>query len=692
MSVPANDLAWDATHALIYLSVPSAFGPNGNTIVAVDPVTGATVATQFAGSEPDKLSISADDQYLYVSLDGSASVQRFLLPSLTPDISYSLGRNSLDGPYSALDLQVAPGASHTSAVSLGTPGFSPAANGGITIFDDATPRPTATPGFIGGGLYDSIQWGATSSVMYAANTEVDSFDFYTLAVSANGVQLTRDFPYAFGSFTNRIHYDSGTNLVYSDEGIVLNPTTGSSAGTYAALGPMVPDSSTNTVYFAVGSGGSYAIESFNQSHFTPLSTTTLTNVSYSPLHLIRWGTQGLAFNTSGGPVYLTGSSGSTTGTQQGGVPLGSASVLTVSQAANDIAWDNTHGVIYASVPSTGSTNGNSIVAINPTTGAITASQFAGSEPTILAISDDDQYLYVGLNGSSSVQRFVLPGLTPDINFSLGSGTLGAYYALDLQVAPGAPHSIAITRANTDVTPAADGGIVIYDDATARSVIAAGFGPGGGSLYDSLQWGHDATTLYASNDEDTGFDFYTLAVNTSGVQPSHDYGYVFPTFYGRIHYDQTTGLVYDDDGYTASPATGLPAGIFGASGVMIPDGTLNSAFFLGTLQTGSSDYVIESFDLTHYTPTAYFPVSGVSGTPTRIIRWGSNGLAFCAGSAVYIVSGSFVNNPTVPQTMTSARLQGSVHRTWVGPGGKLLPTQEDLQQRMLKAQKAAAVSR
>ena len=59
--------------------------------------------------------------------------------------------------------------------------------------------------------------------------------------------------------------------------------------------------------------------------------------------------------------------------------------------------------------------------------------------------------------------------------------------------------------------------MIFDDSTARATKIPGFG---GSwwrdLFDSLQWGSDDTAFYAANYEDSGFDFYILSVNPSGV--------------------------------------------------------------------------------------------------------------------------------------------------------------------------------
>jgi len=666
VNVPANDLVYDPTRKLIYLSVPSYAGPQqGNTITAIDPASGSIVATQYAGSEPDVLSISDDGQFLYAGIDGSSSVQRFKLPALTPDINFSMGADSFLGPYYAQDVQVAPGAAHTTAVTRASDETT--ATGGLLIYDDATARPNSLTSVA--YEYNSLQWGNDSSTLYAGNYFDTGFDFYSLSVNASGVLLVQDYSNALNGFSARIHYDKGTALIYNDAGIVLAPTTGTRVGTFQANGPMVPDSSTNSAYFASLSGSLYSIGVFDQSHFTLNSTLTFGNGTSAPGRLILWGSNGLALSTVGGPVYLVtpGGSGSSVGSSGGGgISVGNFNQSVVATPGNDLVWDATHQLIYVSVPSTASSNGNSIVAINPSSGQIVAAQFAGSEPDALAISDDDQFLYVGLDGAGSVQRFKLPGLTPDISIPLGNGSNGSYHALDVQVAPGAPHTTAISLGEAGISPSAQGGIVIFDDATARATKA----PGGIPLYDSIQWGSDATALYAANNETTGFDFYTLAVNASGVQQTSDHGNDFPGFFGDIHYDAGTGLVYGDDGFTAIPATGLPAGLFQASGVMVPDSTLNTAFFLGQtqLQTGSSDYAIESFDMTHYTPQQEIALSNLPSTPQHLIRWGTNGLAFSTSNGIYLISGSFVGT-TANAALAHAKMQtispkvGNVHRTW-----------------------------
>jgi hypothetical protein len=116
------------------------------------------------------LAISDDSQFLYVGMGGTSSVQRVTLPGLVPDISYSLPRDSNGGPYFALDLQVAPGAPNTTAVSKGTMILQP--TGGISVYDDSTPGPTSVQGF-GPTFdsYDSIQWGSDATKLYGATVQ-----------------------------------------------------------------------------------------------------------------------------------------------------------------------------------------------------------------------------------------------------------------------------------------------------------------------------------------------------------------------------------------------------------------------------------------------------------------------------------------------------------------------------------------
>jgi hypothetical protein len=336
--------------------------------------------------------------------------------------------------------------------------------------------------------------------------------------------------------------------------------------------------------------------------------------------------------------------------------------LVASQLANDMVWDPTNQVIYLSVPSLAPANGNTIAVLNPTSGTIQSTQFAGSEPDALAISDDSQFLYAGLDGSSSVQRFALPNLLPDIGYLLGAGQypFGPYFAQGLQVAPGLPHTTSVSRGSAVAFPALN--MAIFDDGTQRPVVADQ------GTYDSPQWGLGGK-IYAVNNWDTVFDFFVLTVGSKGVSLSHDYPNEISEFYERIHYDSGTGYVYADDGNVINPANGQHVGQFQASGYMVPDSTLNRAFFFGQTQSqaGSTSFTIESFDLSTLAPISEITIDNVRGYPLQFIRWGTSGLAFNddAGFVYIIDNNSFVNRDTTRKNTASLKLF-PVTRSWPKP--------------------------
>ena len=347
----------------------------------------------------------------------------------------------------------------------------------------------------------------------------------------------------------------------------------------------------------------------------------------------------------------------------------------VNIQANDLAWDPVNQVIYLSLPSVDGSNGNTVQILDPGTGRLGASAFAGSEPNLLSVSSTSKYLYVSLNGASNVQRMVLPGLQPDVVIALGADQIdGPFYAMDLQADPASDQTVAVVRGTPQFSPQEEGGVLIYDNATARPNVLCGWIESGcrntnTGLYDSIQWSKDGTEMFAANNETTSFDFYTVPVTSTGFGTPIDYGNLVPGFGSDIHYDATTGDVYDDDGEVIDPLSGAVIGTFAASGLMVPDGSVGKAFFIGqtTAQFGSQNFTIESFDISKFTPIASLTLTNVAGVPTHLIRWGTNGLAFTTTSGgnstvsgkVYLVSGSIVDG----SALAKERPAENVRRTW-----------------------------
>jgi hypothetical protein len=353
---------------------------------------------------------------------------------------------------------------------------------------------------------------------------------------------------------------------------------------------------------------------------------------------------------------------------------GATQVKVIPVNANDIVWDATRGKIYASLPSSDGASGNSVVTIDPVAGTVGTSQTAGSEPNQLAISSDASYLWVGEDGSSAVQRFKLPGLTPDITIALPNFAPGiGEAALSLQAAPVSPHTVAVlVGVPSDEPPAMD--TVIYDDATQRPTTADSF------AFDSIQWGADDTQLYSEDFIDLD-NFTTMSVNASGATIVNSYPDVYlGPFVGRGHYDAQTGYVFADNGFVVNPVTGDIVGSANLSSLIeyylspmilggwgdydapkdvyprcVPDPVQPVLFCLGLNENG---YAIQAFDKTTFQPLNTLAIPQATGKALNLIRWGNSGLAFntvpsvlttSSPGSIYLVDGSFVNSSLPPDS-------------------------------------------
>lgn len=301
LDLPANDLVWDPFAQLIYASLPSGYGQNGNSIAVINPSTRAVTAYHFAGSEPSKLALSATSNYLYVGLNGNGSVERLVLPGFTKDIDVSLGNAANGGAYVAGDLKVSPGNSHNFAAALNLSGQCCAYGLPLVFYTDSTKLANS----ITSTTFTQILF-PTGATLYGYNNGILS----EVTVSSSGGTLTQQWTDLVEG--NGIQYASG--LIYGGDGQSFNPATGTLVGTYdvgsscCGTSPVViPDAAINRV-FALGITPFFSplgITSYNLADFTPIAITSLeelsapyTNNYFS--NVIQWGSNGIAFTLQAG--------------------------------------------------------------------------------------------------------------------------------------------------------------------------------------------------------------------------------------------------------------------------------------------------------------------------------------------------------------------------------------------------------
>ncbi len=365
---------------------------------------------------------------------------------------------------------------------------------------------------------------------------------------------------------------------------------------------------------------------------------------------------------------------------------GGTRVVAVPVYANDLVWDASRGLIYASVNSADTAHPNTVAVIDPAAATIDSVQSAGTQPNLIAESSDGSYLWVGEDGSHAVQRFTLPGVAPDISIPIApSATFGPMTAIDLEAAPGSPHTAAIVEGINGDSPAFVGGLYIYDDATARtdSVPPVG-GNYGATLLTWVQWGEDASAMYGGNDLIPP-SLYNFSVNTSGVSETGVYEYLTN---GNGHFDPITGYIYADNGQVVNPVTDEAVGNFSLDSLQgegtgttycAVDSEQGVVFFIGrgynALLAGT--WVIQAYDQKTYNLLRTLSLPQVDGVVSQLIRWGNAGLAFSVvpypyatnppvTPTIYLVDGSFVDSTATPDFSSGAGIQVLPGLTAISP--------------------------
>ncbi len=308
-----NSMVYNPVNGLLYVSVPSSAGaPYGNSVVSVDPETGALGTPILVGSEPDKLALSSDGTILWVGLDGASAVRQVNLTTATAGLQFTLGGNTgiYQNPGTALALAALPGSPNSVIVSS-TNEFS---NLRLAIFDSGVLRGSATTS---NNIYQAyaLQVDGSKNEIYAGAQS----NYNTYTYSASGI--TPKASATSGTYSN---YSSGDDMqlaggiLYTDYGGAYDAESGALLGTFynsgstVASGPTFADTTLAKVFILDNttpySYGAYnQIQVFNTGNYTqtttgviPISINASAVSSVYANHLTRWGTNGLAVRTSSG--------------------------------------------------------------------------------------------------------------------------------------------------------------------------------------------------------------------------------------------------------------------------------------------------------------------------------------------------------------------------------------------------------
>ncbi len=316
LGLSAADLIYDAVNSpnnWIYASVPASAPPGSgtaNTITAIDPVAGIVLQTPApvsVANDPGPLAISDDGQFLYLGLNQAPSVRRLILSSDPPALDPLIISLGGDASLRAESLQVIQGTQGGSfAVARKTPGTP--RNAGVAIFDGAFRRPTTTNP---GSSPNVIQLCSSPSVLFGLNAGDGPpavRGFYMLTVDANGVVVSQTNISFSGSDISFAVTSAGEERIFSTSGQVLNVADLSIVNAFPVTGLVKADATVGRVFFLTQnpppSTTTWTLRAFDIVTFAPQGNMDIPGVNGNPGSLIRWGTNGLAFRTDSGQVFL----------------------------------------------------------------------------------------------------------------------------------------------------------------------------------------------------------------------------------------------------------------------------------------------------------------------------------------------------------------------------------------------------
>src|SRR5258706_6526817 len=314
ISMDVNRMNFDPFTRKIYASVPStASQVAGNSLVAIDPESASVGTALNVGSEPNHLAESSDGKYLYIALDGSQSLTRVDLTSLTQGPVYPIVIPGLFGPptqVAARDVAVAPGNDNLLAVDTGS--FS-----GIGLFDisgsTATMRSQLTGPYTGSNLVF-----ANASTLYSYDSDTSGAEFRRWTATSTGLTLNDNTGYTLngiGGFAGAYKLVNG--IVYGFAGGVADPTTtpptqlgqfgvesAQGAGQRIEGSGVAPDPALGRVFIegeTLAGTANPVLFAFDSKRYVQLNMEQFTGAAQGE-DLLRWGRDGLAWHSSmGGP-------------------------------------------------------------------------------------------------------------------------------------------------------------------------------------------------------------------------------------------------------------------------------------------------------------------------------------------------------------------------------------------------------
>lgn len=284
-STNATLLVGDPVQPVVYAGLGPSDRTHPNSITALDGATGRALWSVGTGVIPVTLAISRDGQFLYFTTASDSSIYRVTVASASISLVTPIV-HSTSCPMASQRIIVSPDNPHMIAVAGQCRDGS---GGGVTIYDDSVARPQAA--YIGGSFGAQVfTFGESSSVMYGTVSGA----LFDVAVDASGATAGTSRTIGMGG-SSEVMYLHGK--LYTTAGVVYDPVARTPLPGLSSYPPSV-----SSITASADGQTLYVLTSDRQSVIAfDLARGTFTGEVIIPgsadprQHLVRWGTDGIAF-------------------------------------------------------------------------------------------------------------------------------------------------------------------------------------------------------------------------------------------------------------------------------------------------------------------------------------------------------------------------------------------------------------
>ncbi len=286
--------------------------------------------------------------------------------------------------------------------------------------------------------------------------------------------------------------------------------------------------------------------------------------------------------------------------------------------ANDLTYLSTLDKLMITT-SADVAHGNSLCMIDPYHGAIDTCIWIGDSPGIMAVSDDEQFVYIALLERSEVVRFDVGTKTITLRIPLENPVNPEVLLIaeDIAVLPGSPEVIAVALKNPEALPW-QAGVVIYENEIRRdSVLLA---PNGSNciVFDTAGY------LYGyRNETNTDLGLQKMYINEEGVFWQSTHIGLLERVYDEIKY--ADGNLYSNFGKlirvsdnSFDPLAGFEVG--NTFPVVEPLTDVDAVLFLNA---EGAAITLQAFDKELFIKTDEQGYAHIKGNPYKLIHWGAD---------------------------------------------------------------------